>query len=50
VNGENDNFGIDLKNEFLFILGSPELEPEQFGAIVVGRAKALVGLLPYLSA
>jgi hypothetical protein len=50
VNGEDDNFGIDLKNEFLFILGSPELEPEQFGAVVVGRAEALVGLLPYLSA
>jgi hypothetical protein len=50
VNGEDDNFGVDLKNEFLFILGSPELEPEEFGAIVIGRAEALVGLLPYFSA
>jgi hypothetical protein len=50
VNGEDDNFGVDLKNEFLFILGSPELEPEQFGSVVVGRAEALVRLLPYFSA
>ena len=50
VNCENDNFGIDLENKLLFLVGPPELQPEQFGSIIVGGAEALVGLLPEVPA